>query len=249
MPLITTTDLGKSYGSVDIYSSLSVSIPHHARIALVGANGVGKTTLLRILVGEEEPSTGNVRLSRGLRIGYLPQESFFQSDHTLWGDCLEPFAYLLEQQAELARLESLMSDPQQAETALAQYGPRQQSFERHGGYTFETRIRQTLTGLGFTPNDYHRPLGQLSGGQRTRALLARLLLSDPDLLLLDEPTNHLDIAAVEWLETYLKELPGAVLIVSHDRYFLDQVAETTWEMTPAIEVYRGNYSAYLAHRS
>ncbi|HEX6305604.1 MAG TPA: ABC-F family ATP-binding cassette domain-containing protein, partial [Anaerolineales bacterium] len=125
----------------------------------------------------------------------------------------------------------------------------QEAFERQGGYTYETRIRQTLSGLGFEKSDFYRPISQLSGGERTRALLARLLLSDPDLLVLDEPTNHLDIAAVEWLEGYLSNWDGTALLVSHDRYFLDKVVDNIWEMSPAgIEVYRGNYSAYLEHR-
>ena len=134
-------------------------------------------------------------------------------------------------ETELARLEAAMSDPEAGRSALARYGPLQQEFERRGGYTYETRIRQTLTGLGFDADDYHRPLPQLSGGQRTRAVLARLLLSDPDLLILDEPTNHLDIAAVEWLEGYLSQWEGAALIVSHDRYFLDRVVDHIWEMS------------------
>ncbi|OGN81253.1 MAG: hypothetical protein A2X24_13020 [Chloroflexi bacterium GWB2_54_36] len=248
MSLLTANDLAKSFGPVDIFSDVTLSIPHRARIGLVGPNGVGKTTLLRILLGEEEPSAGEVQVSRGLQMAYLPQEARLLTDRTLWQECLTVFEDLIQRQAELARLETAMADPDKAESALASYGRLQQEFERLGGYTFETRIRQTLTGLGFSRSDINRPLAHLSGGQRTRALLAKLLLSSPDLLLLDEPTNHLDIAAVEWLENYLKDWPGAVLIVSHDRYFLDQVVDTVWEMTPALETYHGNYSAYLVQR-
>ena len=248
MSLLTANSLAKSFGPVDIFSDVTLSIPHRARIGLVGPNGVGKTTLLRILLGDEEPSTGEVQYARGLRMAYLPQEARLLTDRTLWQECLTVFAELIERQTELARLEAVMADPEQAETALASYGRLQEEFERLGGYTFETRVRQTLTGLGFGRSDINRPLKHLSGGQRTRALLAKLLLSDPDLLLLDEPTNHLDISAVEWLENYLKDWSGAVLIVSHDRYFLDQVVDTVLEMTPTLETYHGNYSAYLVQR-
>lgn len=248
MSLLTANGLAKSFGPVDIFSDITLSIPHRGRMGLVGPNGVGKTTLLRILLGEEEPSAGDVQYARGLRMAYLPQEARLLTDRTLWQECLTVFADLIGRQSELARLESAMAIPAEAETALAAYGRLQEEFERLGGYTFETRIRQTLTGLGFGRSDINRPLKHLSGGQRTRALLAKLLLSNPDLLLLDEPTNHLDISAVEWLENYLKDWPGAVLIVSHDRYFLDQVVDTVLEMTPTLETYHGNYSAYLVQR-
>ena len=250
MSVLTTTNLGKSYGPNDIFSGISVSIARQARIGLVGPNGVGKTTLLRILLGMEEPTTGEVAFARGLQMGYLPQEATFENTvGTLWRSCLEAFNELRTRQKELVRLEEAMSDPDQAEAALEAYGRLQHEFELKGGYTYENRIRQVLTGLGFSTADEQRPVVQLSGGQRTRALLARLLLTEPDLLLMDEPTNHLDIAAIEWLESYLRDWPGAVLIVSHDRYFLDQVADTIWEMTLALEVYRGNYSAYLQQRA
>ncbi len=249
MSLISASDLSKSYGPNDIFEGLSLSIPHRARIGLVGANGVGKTTLLRILIGLEEPSSGEVQRARGLRAGYLPQEAFFESQGTLWEECLSVFHDLLERQAELRRLEHAMSDPGQAHSALEAYGRLEHEFDHLGGYTYENRIRQTLVGLGFGEADEQRPLQQLSGGQRTRVLLARLLLSDPDLLFLDEPTNHLDIAAIEWLEDYLHDWNGAVVIVSHDRYFLDQVADTIWEMTPALETYHGNYTAYIQQRA
>jgi ATP-binding cassette subfamily F protein 3 len=162
---------------------------------------------------------------------------------------LEAFEELRAQESELARLESEMSDPVRTREALERYGTLQEIFDRKGGYTYEARIRHTLSGLGFDPRDHHRPLSQLSGGQRTRALLARLLLSNPDLLVLDEPTNHLDIAAVEWLEGYLNSWDGTAILVSHDRYFLDKVANNIWELTPAgLETYRGNYTAYLGQR-
>ena len=248
MPLLTAVNLSKSYGPLDIFPEMSFSIPHRGRIGLVGANGVGKTTLLRILIGEEEPSTGTIHRARGIRVGYLPQEAVLDSERTLWTECLTVFQPLLDMQQELHRLEeALVADPASGEL-MASYGELQTRFDRAGGYEFETRARITISGLGFNRVDEKRPVRQLSGGQRTRVQLAKLLLSDPDLLLLDEPTNHLDISAVEWLEAFFKDWPGAVLIVSHDRYFLDQVTNATWEMTPALEEYRGNYTAYLTQR-
>ena len=249
MSLVTTHNLGKSFGGLDVFAGLSLSIPQGARIAIVGPNGIGKTTLLRIIAGKETPSAGSVHSSRGLTMGYLPQESVVESEKTLWGECLVPLSDLLAQQQELARLEAEMAAAEKAEDALERYGTLQARFEQAGGYTYETRIRQVLTGLGFSPDEYAMPLTHLSGGQRTRALLARLLLEHPGLLILDEPTNHLDTAAIEWLESYVQNWDGAVLIVSHDRYLLDKVCNTIWEMNRAgVETYRGNYSHYLRQR-
>jgi ATP-binding cassette, subfamily F, member 3 len=250
MSLITAHDLAKSFGGRDIFAGISLSIPHRARIAIIGPNGIGKTTLLRILAGEEEPSAGVVSQAKNLTIGHLAQEAGLESPHTLWEECLVPFQPLLELEVELQRLEHAMADPQQVDQVLEKYGRLQAEFEHRGGYTYVFRIQQVLYGLGFTPDEYQAPLSRLSGGERTRALLARLLLTEPDLLVLDEPTNHLDIAAVEWLEGYLRQWDGATLIVSHDRYFLDQVVDTIWEMTRSgFEVYHGNYSAYADQRS
>ncbi|HWQ83945.1 MAG TPA: ABC-F family ATP-binding cassette domain-containing protein [Anaerolineales bacterium] len=249
MSLITASDLGKSFGPVDIFGGISLSIPRDARIAIVGPNGIGKTTLLRILLGIEEPTSGNVTRARNLKLGYLPQEAALDSRHTLWDECLNALADLRAMESELRELEHQMSSPDLAEDALIRYGKLQVTFENLGGYTYETRIRQILTGLGFETTDFQRPITQLSGGQRTRAVLARLLLSGPDILILDEPTNHLDIRAVEWLEGYLSQWAGAVLIVSHDRYFLDRVVDHIWEMRrDGLETYRGNYTAYIQQR-
>jgi len=163
---------------------------------------------------------------------------------------LQVFADLLDQSAELRRLETAMADPATGQEALQRYGPALEAFELAGGYTYEQRIEQVLSGLGFDEDDVHRPLAQLSGGQKTRALLARLLLEEPDLLLLDEPTNHLDLAGVEWLENYLKDWKGSLLVVAHDRAFLDAVVEQVWELAwGRLERYRGNYSAYVVQRA
>jgi ATP-binding cassette subfamily F protein 3 len=247
--LITATSLSKSFGAEDIFRGVTFSVPKGARLAIVGPNGCGKTTLLRILIGEEEASSGTVTRARSARIGYLSQEADFQMEGTLWEACLTPFASLIGQQDELHRLESLMASTNADADLLERYGKLQHDFERRGGYTYVTRIKQVLTGLGFDASDYDMRLDHLSGGQRTRAFLARLLLSDPDLLLLDEPTNHLDIRAVEWLEGYLAQWDGAAVIVSHDRYFLDRAANAILEMRPdGAEIYRGNYTHYLQQR-
>jgi len=251
MSLVTTHNLGKSFDPVDIFAGLSLSIPHGARVAIVGPNGIGKTTLLRIIAGREPASQGKVHFSRGLTMGYLPQESVLESDRTLWEECQTPFAALRKQETELAGLAREMSDsdPVKAQRAIEQYGALQLKFEHAGGYTYETTVKLVLSGLGFKEDEFNMPLSHLSGGQRTRALLARLLLEAPTFLILDEPTNHLDIQAVEWLENYLKDWDGAALIVSHDRYFLDKVCNNIWEMGGGgIETYRGNYSHYTQQR-
>ncbi|MRR10303.1 ABC-F family ATP-binding cassette domain-containing protein, partial [bacterium] len=249
MSLLTVSSLSKSFGPVDLFAGISFAVPHGSRLALVGPNGCGKTTLLRILVGLDEASGGTVTRAKNLRVGYLPQEAEFEMQGTVWEACVAVFQDLIARQADLEKLETEMADPGQRERALERYGTLQHEFERRGGYTYQTRIKQVLTGLGFSSRDYHLELDHLSGGQRTRAYLARLLLAEPDLLLLDEPTNHLDIAAVEWLEGYLGQWAGAVVIVSHDRYFLDRVANGILEMAfGASEYYPGNYSAYLRTR-
>jgi len=249
MSLITATSLSKSFGDFDLFSGITFSVAKGARMALVGPNGVGKTTLLRILVGEDEAFSGTVGRAKKIRIGFLPQEADFEMEGTLWESCEAIFSHFKSKQAELHRLESLMADPDQGKEVMQRYGKLQHDFEEAGGYNYPTRIKQVLTGLGFDKSGYNLRIEHLSGGQRTRAFLAHLLLSDPDLLLLDEPTNHLDIAAVEWLESYLAQWDGAAVIVSHDRYLLDKACNVILEMLAGgYELYHGNYSAYLHQR-
>jgi ATP-binding cassette subfamily F protein 3 len=251
MPILTTSKLGKSFGADDIFSDVSVEIPHNAKVALVGPNGAGKTTLLKLLIRAEEPSRGTVQHMKGLTIGYLPQRPEIVEDRTVWEEMLTAFAEIQRREAELGDLAAQMGDPARADfdAIMEKYGRLQHEFEEIGGYDYETKIRQVLQGLGFDSDDYHRPLLQLSGGQKTRAVLARLLLVSPDLLVLDEPTNHLDIGAVEWLEGFLNTWKGSLLVVSHDRYFMDHVATTIWELDwGRVEAYSGNYSHYLLQR-
>ena len=173
MPLLDIIDLGKSFGADDIFTGLTASVPHRARIGLVGANGVGKTTLLRILVGEDVPSEGRFHHARGVTIGYLPQESVFESELTLWDECLLVFEDLIQMEHDLNQLMVDMSRPDADESLVEAYGKRQEEFERLGGYMYETQIKMTLQGLGFIESDYDRPLEQFSGGERTRVLLAK----------------------------------------------------------------------------
>jgi ATP-binding cassette, subfamily F, member 3 len=251
MAVLSTNELAKSFGATDIFDGISVEIPHGAKIALVGSNGIGKTTLLEVLLKRQEPSSGTVTYMKGLTIGYLPQRPHLTDDRTLWDEMMTAFTALQEREIKLTALAESMSDSTRADLAeiMERYAKEEHQFDLDGGYTYETRTRQVLQGLGFAQDQYKTLLQHLSGGQQTRALLARLLLESPDLLILDEPTNHLDINAVEWLESFLKTWPGALLVVSHDRYFMDNVVTTIWEMEwGQIEVYRGNYSHYLQQR-
>jgi len=249
MSILSAQRLAKSYGAQDVLTAIDLEIARGDKIGLVGANGAGKTTLLRLLLGLEEPSAGEIHRARGLCIGYLPQKPEFPSQQTLYDEMLAVFAPLRAQQrALLALAEELANHPASAEL-LQRYAETEQRFELAGGYTYEHRIQRVLGGLGFGPETYAWPIAKLSGGQVTRALLAKLLLQEPDLLVLDEPTNYLDLEALEWLEGYLQEWPQSLLVVSHDRRFLDRVVSRIWELEGGrLEKYRGNYSQYLLQR-
>src|SRR5438309_3086243 len=252
MPIINVTQLGKSFGAERIFAGVSFQIDEHDRIGLVGPNGAGKTTLLNILASREEPDEGTVAAARNTRVGYLPQVVDFHPENTLREEMLTVFAELHKWEDELNELALALAAPEaQADRALHEqllqrYADLQVRFEHAGGYTYENRVDQVLDGLGFTREQQEAPVFQLSGGQQTRAALGKLLLQEPDLLLLDEPTNHLDLAALEWLETYLASWKGAMVVVAHDRYFLDKIVSRTIEMAFGhIEEYPGNYSKYL----
>ncbi|MEZ4864579.1 MAG: ABC-F family ATP-binding cassette domain-containing protein [Caldilineaceae bacterium] len=252
MSILTLSNISQSFGDFDLFLGINAGIPNDGKVGLVGPNGIGKTTLLRILAGLEVPSSGSVHLAQGARIGYLRQEAmdaFSGRDNTIHTEMLTVFRVLKEQELLLQQLQERMAQGDPSETLLAEYSVAHDAFELAGGYTIDVRISQVLQGLGFSKEDWDVPLSQLSGGQKTRALLARLLLEQPDLLILDEPTNHLDVEAIEWLEGALRTWAGALLIVSHDRYFLDRVVNRIWEMSRSgVEEYRGNYSAYVQQR-
>ena len=250
MSIVTVQNIGMFYGAQDVFEGVTLSVAHGDKIGLVGPNGEGKTTLLRIILGQLQPTAGTVQRAKGLAMAYLPQLPVFASDRTLLDEMLTVFTDLRAQQTRLVALtDELSQRPGDAELLNA-YARAEERFERAGGYTFESRIRRVLGGIGFAEESYSWPIAVLSGGQITRALLAKLLLQEPDLLVLDEPTNYLDLDALEWLESYLQAWPRSLLIVSHDRYFLDQVANRIWELEGgSVETYRGNYSAYLVERA
>lgn len=252
MPVVNVIQLGKSFGAERIFAGVQFQIDEHDRIGLVGPNGAGKSTLLNILAGREEPDEGTVARQRNIRIGYLTQISDFQPQNTLREELRSVFAYLHTWEQEIDELAQKMSSSEtQGDTELhaqflTRYSDLQARYEHAGGYTYENRVEQVLDGLGFTREQQEAPVMHLSGGQQTRAALGKLLLQEPDLLLMDEPTNHLDLAALEWLETYLSTWKGAMVIVAHDRYFLDKVVSRTIEMAfGRIEEYPGNYTKYL----
>ncbi|MEA3309097.1 MAG: ATP-binding cassette domain-containing protein [Chloroflexota bacterium] len=252
MALLSISGLSKYYGIDEVFSQASGEVHAGERIGLVGPNGCGKSTLLKIVAGELESDDGEVHLVGQLRLGYLPQVPDFESTGTLWDAMKAVFSALQGQAAELRELEMrLASDLTVERTAVMErYGELLHRFEDGGGFTYEARIGQVLGGLGFSNAEFHTPVAHLSGGEKTRALLARLLLEEPDLLLLDEPTNHLDIAGIEWLEEQLQHWKGGIIVVAHDRAFLDAIVDHIWELEfRELEAYPGNYTAYTKLRA
>jgi len=248
MSILTVANLGKSYGTDLLFQDVNFSIAAGQKMGLVGRNGCGKTTLLRILLGQELPDTGKVSLAAGRSLGYLRQEAPVHPEHTIWEEIQTVFAPLRAAEAVMQRWEEAMSAAETdaaLETAMEEYGHAREAFEAAGGYRPDTDVPMTLERLGITEADYPKRVGACSGGEQTRLALAKIVLARPDLLILDEPTNHLDIAATEWLEGFLKNYEGAVLLVSHDRYFLDAVADTIADVEQQrLTVYKGNYSHF-----
>jgi len=252
MSILTFSDLSKEFMGEYIFNNLSGAIESESTIGIVGPNGIGKTTLLRLISGKLESSGGIISRSRGLKIGYLQQEAidaFAEKNNSVFEEMRTVFSHLITRREKLSQLEYEMSDGGDTEELLEQYGRELEAFETAGGYEYELNIEKTLEGLGFSSSEWNMPLTHCSGGQKTRALLGRLILEEPDLLIMDEPTNHLDAKAVEWLEGKLIRWDKALIVVSHDRYFLDHIAKQIWEMNIyGFEKFKGNYTSYIMQR-
>jgi ATP-binding cassette subfamily F protein 3 len=249
--MIQVEAVAKAYAGQPILRDLSWRIPDRERIGLVGPNGAGKTTLCRLLAAVEEPDEGRIVRPRETTVGYLPQEAAGHPEGSVLAEVLAGFADVWQVEREMEDVAARLAAAAGAESAAltARYGDLQHRFEALGGYRLETEANAILSGLGFRPSEFTRPLSEFSGGWRMRAMLARLLLQRPSLLLLDEPTNHLDIESLEWLESFLADYEGTVVIVSHDRYFLNRMVTSIAELAPSgLTVYPGDYDEYLVQR-
>ncbi len=252
MSLVTVNGVDKSFGPELILDNITVRLEWGQKLGLVGRNGAGKTTLLRMLTGQIEPDKGSINYWPGIRYGYLRQEQMVEHGRTVYEEAQDAFGPVLAMESRLRELETLMAD--QAHTpdlqaVMDEYGLMRERFDATGGYDNLRDIHNVLERLGFSQSDQSKPTSLLSGGEKTRLAMARLLLSAPDILLLDEPTNHLDLQATEWLENFLSDFGGAIILVSHDRYFLDKVVNTVAEVENThLTLYRGNFTAYWTQK-
>ncbi len=251
--MLQLVNLSKDFAGRTLFANISWHLRKGERVALIGENGAGKSTLMKIIAGLEESSSGDIQLAKGARAAYLPQDGIVTSGRMLFHEARSALSDLLAMEEELhrlgAELEQLPHDSAEHDSLLHKYGDLQEQFRYRGGYTMEAEIGTVLKGLGFSQEDWHRDCGQFSGGWQMRIALARLLLQKPDVLLLDEPTNHLDIEARNWLEQYLCTYPGSVMLVSHDRFFMDQVCSRIAEVwNHTITDYHCSYSTYLVQR-
>src|SRR4051794_18441834 len=253
MILISANDLGRQFAGDPIFSGLKFEARAGERIGLVGPNGVGKTTLMRILAGQDQADYGSLYVRPGIKVSLLRQEPEYAPDETLMAVARSGIASILDLQRELEEAAQEMSGAEdEADRARAsrRYDDLHDQLEHQDAYSIDHRVEEVLGGLGFAKADFSRPARTFSGGQQSRLMLAKLLLESPDLMLLDEPSNHLDIATTEWLESYLSRQPVGMVVVSHDRYFLDKVVTRIWELHKgSIAVYPGNYSQYWRLRT
>lgn len=256
MILLQTQNLARHFSGDYLFQDVNIEIKSKDRLALVGRNGAGKSTLLKMIAGIEEPDEGRIIKGKQVTIGYLAQRTGIISDKTIMEEMLTVFEDLIQMEEDMARLEEEMSrpdlqdKPEDYQAVLSRYDQLQTYYQQNSGFTYENEIRAVLNGFHFYQEDYDKPITDLSGGQKTRLALAKLLLEDHDLLILDEPTNHLDIETLEWLENYLKGYRGALLIVSHDRYFLDQIVNQVYELEHGqANHFLGNYSDYLDQKA
>lgn len=252
MAIITFNNISKAFAAQTVFEGLDLAVHPGSKMGLIGPNGSGKTTLFRMILGEEPPDTGTINIQKGLRIGYLPQEPVVSSDRTVLEHMHEGLADLLGRKDRLDRLAAKMGTLSGAalKEAMKEYDRLSHRFELEGGWGIEARIKSILSGLGLGEGTYHTPTSALSGGQRSRLEIARILLRENDLLLLDEPTNHLDLQATCWLESFLKSSSATVLLVSHDRYLLDQLADQIVEIAGCkARVWKGNYTQYQQTRT
>ena len=245
--ILACQNIAKSFASADVLRDITFHIEEHEKAALIGVNGAGKSTLLKIITGEMAPDGGQITLSRGATLGYLAQHQDINGDRTIYEEVLDAKQDILDMEREMRRLEARMktASGSELEGLMDTYTRLTHSFELSNGYACQSEVTGVLKGLGFSEEDFQKELSTLSGGQKTRVALGRLLLTRPDVLLLDEPTNHLDMASITWLETYLMNYPGAVLIVSHDRYFLDRIVTRVIEIESGKSMtFPGNYTVY-----
>lgn len=255
MIALSVNQVYKSFGITSILEDISFTVSQGDKVGLIGRNGAGKTTLFKILKGEYTADGGSIYMAKGAEVGYLEQVPALEADMSLFDYCLEIFRPLLEQEAQLRQLEHNIADygkrgTEPPKTLLDDYSHQLEDFSRHNGYGFRSEVRGVLKGLGFADAEFERSVSELSGGQKSRLGIGRLLLKRPEILLLDEPTNHLDIQAVSWLEGFLKTYDGTLIIISHDRYFLDQIVTKVFEVeNKALTTYTGNYSAYVQQKT
>ena len=251
MIILQANKIERSFAGEVLFDNISLQVDERDRIALVGKNGAGKSTLLKILVGEEEPTSGEINKKRDLSLSYLAQDSRFESSNTIYEEMLHVFDDLRKTEKTLRQMELAMGEKTGAdlEKLMQDYDRLSEEFRQAGGFTYEADIRAILNGFKFDESMWQMKIEELSGGQNTRLALAKMLMEKPNLLVLDEPTNHLDIETIAWLENYLVNYSGALLIVSHDRYFLDKVATITLDLTKhSLDRYVGNYSSFVEQK-